>query len=106
MSSAPGLATLALAALALYEMNRRQTGSDLVKSGIHPNSSLTTGQHNASDWNHPATHQIWVDTPVNTVLKSGPTGQSLEQVFRQQRAQYMKEASLSPGVNLVAHAVA
>lgn len=106
MSSAPGLATLGLGALVLYEMSRQQRGSDLVKRGIHPNSSLTTGQHNASDWNHPASHQIWVDTPVNTVLESWPGGRSLEQVYRQQKAQYVKEASESPGVNLVAHTVA
>ena len=69
------------------------------------NSSTTTRQRNLAEMDHPANHQIWVDTPVNTVLDNGPTGQTLSQVYRQQRAQYVKEASASPGVNLVAHTV-
>ena len=106
MANAPGIATLALGGLVLYEISRRQTASDLAKDGVKSNSSTTTRQRTVEEVDHPAQHQIWVDTPVNTVLKSGPTGLSLSQVYRQQRAQYVKEASESPGVNLVAHAVA
>jgi len=106
MSGAPGIAALGLGVLALYEMTRANTGSDLSKKGVQTNSSITTRQRAYNELDHPATHQIWVDKPVNTVLKSGPTGLSLTQVYKQQRAQYLKEASESPGVNLVAHAVA
>lgn len=106
MAGAPQIAALALGGLILYEFSRRQTASDLTKSSVQQNSSTTTRQRNLAEMDHPANHQIWVDTPVNTVLENGPTGQTLSQVYRQQRAQYVKEASASPGVNLVAHTVA
>ena len=109
---APTLAMLGLGGLVLYEMSRRQSGADLVSSSVHANSALTTGQHTTGTGNPKCSgncapmHQIWLDTPVNTVLKSNPPNLTLAQVYKQQRAQYAKEASESPGVNLVAHAVA
>tara|TARA_Y100000401_G_scaffold76997_1_gene62717 strand:- start:108 stop:449 length:342 start_codon:yes stop_codon:yes gene_type:complete len=107
----PTLAMLGLAGLTLYHMSRPQSASDLASS-VHANSALTTGQHamgagtSTCSRNCTPMHQIWLDTPVNTVLKSSPQNLTLEQVYKQQRAQYAKEASESPGVNLVAHAVA
>tara|TARA_B100001250_G_scaffold228159_1_gene195829 strand:+ start:3332 stop:3748 length:417 start_codon:yes stop_codon:yes gene_type:complete len=62
----------------------------------------------------PPTFQIHVDKPVNTLLKdqseggalSGPTPLSLAIPYARVKSDYYNEAVQSPGVKLVAHAVA
>ena len=57
----------------------------------------------------PATaHNIWIDKPVNTILRNDrdPAGQTPTQIQTYLRNIAATEASLHPGVQLVAHAVA
>ena len=51
-------------------------------------------------------YQIQVDKPVNTVLRNDALGgPTLKGTYQYVKSQYQREASESPGVNLVAHTI-
>ena len=55
---------------------------------------------------HSCERQIWVDTPLNTVLRNDRLGMTtVEEASQYVRSQYAREASEHPGVRLVAHTV-
>ena len=94
------LAALGLGASTIYHLNRAPTSTDLVKKSLSKTCS-TMGERE-----HSCERQIWVDTPMNTVLRNDRLGMTtVEEASQYVMSQYAREASEHPGVRLVAHTV-
>ena len=94
------LALLGFGASTLYHLNSPPTASSLAKKSIRKTCS------NVGEREHSCERQIWVDTPINTLLRDDRQNMTtVAQASEYVRDQYVREASENPGVRLVAHTV-
>lgn len=90
------LPTVALIALVVTMLSNSQT-KRIVKEA---HMGQTPGGHSQDRPTGPS--QMWIDRPVNTVLRNDAKGDSPSDIDRYLRTTYMTEAASHPGVRLVA----
>ena len=90
------LAAIALVATLLSQTNK--TPTQVVKTGLQGQSKQ--GGHPLKRPTGPS--QMWVDRPINTSLRNDAQGQTPEQIEAYLQRTYASEASVHPGVRLVA----
>lgn len=91
--SLPTLAAVALAATVLMQPPAKKAARSAL-------GGQTPGGHSLTRPTGPS--QMWVDRPINTVLRNDAKGSNTDQIDRHIRQTYMTEASMHPGVRLVA----
>ena len=88
----------ALAAIALGVTMLSSTPAKKAAKTAH--KGQTPGGHHLTRPTGPS--QMWVDRPINTVLRNDAQANSTTGIDRYIRQTYMKEAASHPGVRLVA----
>ena len=92
---------MSLPTLALIALVATMLSSSPAKKAVQTaHSRQTPGGHHLTRPTGPS--RIWVDRPINTVLRNDAQGETPEQIDRYIRSTYATEATAHPGVRLVA----